>query len=344
MNRSVFLECNKISNLNSGLGQFSLRLIAELKRQNNFCDFSYFTGKKGVQYFDVTDEVIQKKFYHDFFPPNSKKFDTWHCFHQGSKYMPTSSQTKLVYTIHDLNFLEKYKENYKRDIFLKTLQKHVNRASVITVISNFTENIVRENLEVSVPIHVIHNGNCLDLTLTPESDSQVTMPFLFTIGIISQKKNFHTLIPLLVKNKDLCLVIAGNKNSRYAKLLIELARQMQVENRLILPGMVSDERKLWYYQHCKAFVFPSLLEGFGLPVVEAMSLGKPCFISNLTSLPEVGGSQAYYFQSFDPESMQEVYLQGMQDFERHPDKSQKIIAQANRFTWENAAKKYLELY
>ncbi len=344
MSKSVFIECEKISNPNSGLGQFSMHLIHELKKQNKSFDFTYFIDKESSNYFDSEDTLFQKKFYHKLLSPNSKSFDTWHCFHQGSKYLPLSRKTKLIYTIHDLNFLEKYKDSYKRGFFLRALQKRVNRASEITVISHFTKKIVEENLKINVPIHVIHNGNCLNLNFKPEPDKQITMPFLFAIGIIGPKKNFHTLIPLLVQNKDLCLVIAGNNESAYAQSIIASAKKMKVENRLILPGMINDEQKLWYYQNCTAFLFPSLLEGFGLPVVEAMSLGKPCFISNLTSLPEVGGAEAYYFNSFEPDAMQEVFERGMADFNSNSNKSSAIIKQASQFTWANAAGKYLDLY
>ncbi|HEY9046964.1 MAG TPA: glycosyltransferase, partial [Ohtaekwangia sp.] len=90
-------------------------------------------------------------------------------------------------------------------------------------------------------------------------------------------------------------------------------------------------------------IFPSLAEGFGLPVLEAMYYGKPVFLSKLTSLPEVGGEHAYYFDNFSPEHMREVFVKGMHHYETtHPEAM--IKAWALRFSWDNTAKEYLSLY
>ena len=90
-------------------------------------------------------------------------------------------------------------------------------------------------------------------------------------------------------------------------------------------------------------MFPSIAEGFGLPVIEAMHFGKPVFLSKFTSLPEVGGNVAYYFDNFNAAHMQSVFAKGMQDFEnRKPQKE--IMEQAAKFSWDKAAIQYLELY
>ena len=104
-----------------------------------------------------------------------------------------------------------------------------------------------------------------------------------------------------------------------------------------------DGEKYWYYKHCEAFLFPSYAEGFGLPVIEAMYHGKPAFISDKTSLPEVGGDAAYYFRSFDPDSMQQVFKKGIEDY-LLADPSEKIKQQAAKFNWDVCASEYIEVY
>jgi glycosyltransferase involved in cell wall biosynthesis len=121
------------------------------------------------------------------------------------------------------------------------------------------------------------------------------------------------------------------------------AKRYGVADKVKLIGAVTEEEKSWYYEHCKAFVFPSRGEGFGLPVVEAMHFGKPVFLSASTSLPEVGGDAAYYFESFDPAAMQRVFENGMNDFNNH-DRVVTIKQQAEKFSWDKAAREYLDVY
>jgi glycosyltransferase involved in cell wall biosynthesis len=111
-----------------------------------------------------------------------------------------------------------------------------------------------------------------------------------------------------------------------------------------MPGGVPEAAKLWLYAHCEAFLFPSLSEGFGLPVVEAMAFGKPVFISALTSLPEIGGEDAYYFADFEPESMARVVRDGLRDFGNDPARETRMRARASRFSWPRVAAEYWRLY
>lgn len=114
-------------------------------------------------------------------------------------------------------------------------------------------------------------------------------------------------------------------------------------DRIHITGGISESEKKWYYQHCTAFVFPSVAEGFGMPVLEAMDLGKPVFLSNLTSLPEVGGALAYYFTSFDPEEMRQVLQAGLTHYS-NTSPQDALHRHARSFSWLEAARKYLAIY
>ena len=104
---------------------------------------------------------------------------------------------------------------------------------------------------------------------------------------------------------------------------------------------IDDAAKAWLLDHCEAFVFPSLAEGFGLPPLEAMYFGAPVFLSRFTSLPEIGGSQAAYFDDFSPRSMRATIeselprLQAQRDDIRH---------RARLFDWSACISKYARLY
>ena len=168
-------------------------------------------------------------------------------------------------------------------------------------------------------------------------------PFLFTIGTIMEKKNFHVL-PALLAGNDRKLVIAGiTQSEAYKKRIIEEAVKHGVEQRLIFTGPISENDKQWYLKNCEAFVFPSLTEGFGLPVVEAMHFGVPIFLSRFTSLPEIGGDVCYYFSSFEKEAMQYAIQKGL-DHYNTTDAKNSIRKRAAMFSWKDAAAQYLEVY
>lgn len=342
--KSVLIEMEKLKNPNSGLGQFCLHLGHQFHRIGHpNLHLNYYLPSSQRKIFGGDTPTVQHSSIHKFFPLNSSPYQVWHCLHQNSSYLPSNKKTKIILTIHDLNFMEKYK-GIKRALKLGSLQRKVNRAHAITVISHFTEKMVRNNLDIGdKKIHVIPNGNALEFIQNPAKPDFVHYDnFIFSIGIISKKKNFHTLLPLLQKNPDLNLVIAGNYRDGYVSELLHTAKKMKVDSRLHLPGTVNNEQKNWLYQNCMAFVFPALTEGFGLPVVEAMSCGKPVFLSNLTSLPEIGGPEAFYWSNFEADSMNTVFREGLQNFDAS--RSERSIAWAKQFSWETAAKTYLKLY
>ena len=107
-------------------------------------------------------------------------------------------------------------------------------------------------------------------------------------------------------------------------------------------GKVSDNERRWLYAHCQGLLFPSIAEGFGLPVIEAMQWGKPVFCSNKTSLPEVGSIHAHYFTDFNPDHMADIIQRGMADFTPEKAKAEKDYAAT--FDYDNHMRQYLELY
>ncbi len=342
--KKVLVEMEKLKNPNSGLGQFCINIGEQFQKlKPNDLELDFYLPAIQKNTFGEDINYVTHSPLHKLIPFRSGEYDVWHCLQQDSHYLPSNKKTKLILTIHDLNFLEKYKGS-KQKRKLKSLQKRVDRATAITVISKFTEMIVRENLELNdKPVYVITNGNSLKIIDNAVQPEYVKFPeYIFSIGIITSKKNFHSLLPLLQNNKELHLIIAGNNTSDYAHQLIKTAGQMGVSAQLHLPGIINENDKFWLYKNCKAFVLPSLTEGFGLPVVEAMSLGKPVFLSNLTSLPEIGGPEAYYWKHFEPQHIIEVFEKGMKDF--NSEKSKRSIEWAKQYSWEIAALAYLKLY
>ncbi len=193
-------------------------------------------------------------------------------------------------------------------------------------------------------LSVIHLGT--DASFAPAGHRPAFVPgapFLFSIGMVCAKKNFHVLVPLLRGNARQ-LVIAGIvKDDDYKQKILDEAAAHGVSERVVITGPVSQHDKDWYYANCEAFVFPSLAEGFGLPVIEAMHHGRPVFLSTLTSLPEVGGDTAYYFEHFEPDYMASSLEAGLAHFAAN-DGAATARRHAARFSWETMGAHYLALY
>ena len=264
-------------------------------------------------------------------------------------YFPKNKKIKKILTIHDLNFLfDENKGLGKQKKYLGQIQEKINRADQVTVISNFTLDCLKQHLNLNnKPVEVIYNG-CIVNTekrfFSKPGFINTNDKFLFSIGTIASKKNFHVL-PALLKGNEFKLVISGivQDQDYYNKIIIE-AKRHNVEDRLILSGPITEAEKWWLMANTSGFLFPSLAEGFGIPVVEAMNFGMPILLSTHTSLPEIGQSAAYYFNSFDPDSMQQVLKDSLSHFENEKNQKNIIIKRASDFNWAKSAEAYINIY
>ena len=341
----IFLDLERMKYRHTGLHHFCLQLCNHLIKNATGEQFCTFLPKELGTLFGDRVKYRHVNLMDRLFISGASRFKVWHMTNQHSKYMPASDRTKMILTIHDLNYLYEHKAGQRRrKKYAEKLQRKINRADSIACISEYTRRDVIENLGVDgKKISVIYNGcNFYDVDASHIPTYLPGRPFLFTVGTILPKKNFHVLPPLL-KMTDAELIISGTKVSGYADKILEEAKRFNVADRIKFTGPISDMDKTWYYANCQAFVFPSLAEGFGLPVLEAMYFKKPVFLSNLTALPEIGGKHAYYFENFSVEHMHRVFEDGLNDYFSKKD-HQDIQEWALGFSWDHAALKYLELY
>lgn len=324
--KKILIDFEKSKDPYSGLGQFCLFL---------------------KKYFDLSTLNL-----HYFIPPKKNLYrimnfllpssDVFHAIHQDCPYIPFFKTTKYILTIHDLNAIYETDSEIAKSRFLKRLEKKIQRADAITFISEFTKSEVEKNFNLnSKKTYVIYNGISLP-EKSQRPNIEIKTEFLFTIGTVLPKKNFHVLIDMMKLLPDLNLYIAGTTFHSYAKEMIDRVQKENLADRIFFMGTIANEEKKWMYEHSKGFVFPSLLEGFGLPVAEAMSLGIPLFLSDKTSLPEIGGSEAFYFKNFNAQDMASTIQEGLRNFDH--ERKLNLIKRSELFSWQKAAQKYLEIY
>jgi len=347
VNSGVIFDCERMKYPNTGLYHFCKELgSALLRQQPNHTKFSFYLPEQEKGVFGADQHYIFQSSHHKFWLKHNPTHHIWHSTFQGTQYLPFKTKgLKIVSTIHDLNFLHENKSSLKEEKYLLKVQKLINKSDHIVAISNFVRSQVLEYLRIDEKkISVIYNGTNKPKTLDYVKPEAVTeKPFFFSIGTILEKKNFHVLPAMLLHN-DYELIIAGiTQNEGYKNKIIAEAQRLGVADRVKLIGAISDSEKYWLFNHCAAFCFPSIAEGFGLPVVEAMQFGTPVILSKATSLPEIGGPHAFYFDSLDADSVSETADRFLQTVFEKEFKT-KLINWAAQFDWDIAAKAYWNLY
>ena len=358
----IVIDLEKLRHINCGLGRFSLHFAREMLRLAPGRFEPVFLLAEGTErhlpaegYGRIAVAPWKKEFVMRRLRPFLRPFlrpspiDLWHATNQMSKYLPLDERVPVVLTIHDLTFLHEtpHDEQLRRiERKLADLQAKVNRACAIVTDSQYVADDVKAHLAVGDrPVHVVHLG------VSPAPAAAVDRPtflppgpFVLTVGNCLAHKNFHVLLDLIDRVPDVRLVIAGKKLTPYGEFLGREIARRGLEDRAIMPGEVCDADRQWLYEHCEAFLFPSLTEGFGFPALEAMQCGKPTFLSRMTCLPEIAGRHAFYFDAFDATSMAATYEAGMAAFRSDAGYADRVQAHAASFGWAQTARGYWRVY
>lgn len=349
--KRIFLESHHLKNRFFGFGQFNNHLIRAMSKieQNEFKFIIHGTDTDQLRG-EFGDQFEYKKYYSFRRYPLLRirtKFDLWHSLNQNTKIEPKKDLPYLL-TVHNTSHI-KDPDNYSQEKDYIRFQQKLNRASAVTYISEFAKSSTNKFFNVpDVPQHVIYNGNPIrEITIPDGYTPSVPLkkPFLFSIGEFTDRKNFQSLIPMLNHLSGFSLVIAGKNGTSVGSKIRSIIVDHGLEERIYLPGKISETEKQYYYQNCKAFVFPSLREGFGLPIIEAMRFGKPVFTSENTSLPEIGGELVFYWKHYESRYMAEQILEGLKKFRKREDWYRKnLILRARSFDWDESARKYFNVY
>ena len=269
-------------------------------------------------------------------------------------YIPRFCPAPIVVTIHDLSFFYYPSEFRKKDLFqLKnwTAQAIHKSKAIIAVSKTTKKDIVKWYQIPDTKISVIYNG--FEKKSEDKSDKDVLMQYnisekkyILYVGTLQPRKNIVTLIHAFndyyKTHEGLKLVIVGKKGWLYDEIFAEVKR-LSLNDKVIFTDFIPDEDVIILYKNAWVFVMPSLYEGFGIPILEAMAYGCPVISSQNSSLPEIGGEACLYFDPEDPNDLIEKLYQLAQSKEIY---NKLIKTGKNRitlFSWERCAHETLEL-
>jgi glycosyltransferase involved in cell wall biosynthesis len=348
MNR-IILDCDLMKFPNTGLFHYCLNLgnyVNELLTADGEELMKFYVPPGQVHCFKDQGLVIKENKSHKFIRPFMWGCKLWHAPFQSGRIFPFNNPSvRVLLTIHDLNAMHEDLPKAEQERSVAHTQKLINHSNALVCISEFCKADVLKYCDVgNKPVYVIHNGtHAVGFPCLEPGSYKPGRPFLLAMGDVNRKKNFHTLMPMMAAN-HFELIIAGRlAEGDYIQNILDEAEMLGIKDRVHILGPVTEGEKAWYLENCMAYIHPSLAEGFGAPVVEAMSFGKPLFLSHLTSLPEIGGDVAFYFKSFDPGHMTEVLYEGLQYFQQNG-LSQKIKERSTHFNWREKAKQYRDVY
>lgn len=260
---------------------------------------------------------------------------------------------KKVTTFHDLTLLKTYnsdknwlifhsKQFVGKYVFKKVLQDNDH----IIAVTEFTKKEVRELLPIEdKKISVIYEASDV-ARVAPKKVDLPFRKFILYVGQQSDYKNIRRLGDahqiLMAKYPDVGLVLAGKKTSSH--ITNEAYFDSKKYKNIVFTDFVSDAQLSWLYSHTTAYVFPSLMEGFGLPGLEAMEYGTPVVSSNASCLPEVYGQAAHYFTPTDTSDIAEAIDQVLSDDKLRTRLSKAGYKQIKKYSWKKAAKQTHDVY
>ena len=341
----VLIDLSVLRNYNCGLGQVAYNYGMYFKEHpNRNLNIYLLVPKQYIGAFGYSVKYITSRKIYRSMPWLMPKFDVWHSIHQLNSFPPPKSVLNLL-TIHDLNFVYE-KQGRKVNKYMKKILQEIRRANKITAISQYTKNDILRLIHNGLDIDVIYNGveklYAKD-EIVPQYPVDTTKPFLFSIGEIKPKKNFHVLLDAMKLMPEYNFYLAGKDNTPYAESIKQRIEDENITN-VFLTGIISQGEKIWLYNHCYAFVFPSLFEGFGLPIIEALFFKKPVISSQETSLKEIGNDAVFFLDNFSPEHITQVVKEKSAYFYKHPELAERNFEYANSFSYKKHMEKYIEIY
>jgi glycosyltransferase involved in cell wall biosynthesis len=284
------------------------------------------------------------------------KIEIVHSLHY-SFPLVTFSAKKIVH-VYDMTFFSMPEMHVPiKRVYFKFFIKLSSRLAdrIITISKSTMEDYVSHFDYNREHISVVYAGR--DERFTPNLDTKridntkqkykIQGEYLLYIGTLEPRKNIVSAIKAFKKvcsgKPDLVFVIAGKKGWYYRDI-VRSVRELKLKDRVIFTGFVDEEEKPYLLAGSKLFIYPSFYEGFGIPVLEALSCGIPTVTSNVSSIPEITGDAAILIDPHDEHALYNAIMLLLNDSEMYRTLQSKSVEQSKKFKWKDAAEKVMNLY
>jgi glycosyltransferase involved in cell wall biosynthesis len=363
--KRIGIDCRMIKE--SGIGRYIENVVSNLSELDS--NNSYFLFVQNLSDFPLNlghnFNLVEAKF-------------SWHGLDEQTKFlklinkynlnlyfsphpnMPYLYSKDYILTIHDLTmFKEKTgrASTYSYPVYLLkwlvfriSLWFTVIRAKKIITVSNFVKDQIVSEFKIKPnKVEVIYNGVTDTINRVTASDINkkvkdrlgITKPFLFYVGNAYPHKNLENLIlafELLNQDNSLQLVLGGKEDYFYSRLKQKYG---ELDN-VIYPGYLTDLEISSLYSSCEAFVYPSISEGFGIQIIEALKVGAKVVCSNNSCFPEIAGKYAYYFNPFSIEDIKKTIKIALKQVNKSD--FHEIKKYLEKFSWKNSALKHYDIF
>lgn len=376
---NIAIDIRNIGRKRTGDEVVFLNLVRELARGDAENEYLLFLDRRtDGELRDIEKRlgIIEKKNFHFVSLPAKNKFD-WNLW-----YVPRSlrahavdiyhtqyivpffvpKRTKLVTHIHDVSFraYPKYIAPIDRFFLNALIPKSIHRADQIIAPSEFTKREIMKYYRVpEEKISVIYNAVAPEFFAEENKSREnfeairekyrLPKSFLLYIGTLQPRKNIPMLLEafrsLRESDPDLGLVLAGNRDGHHFDIRIDktIAR-FNLENAVVFPGFIDQSDLPALMSGARALVFPSYYEGFGIPILEAMSRGVPVIASDIPALREAGGDAAMFVSPDNPMLFSKALRTICEHASIREELVQKGLIRARYFSWERSAQNLLAVY
>jgi len=271
-------------------------------------------------------------------------------------FLPLPKKIKVCVNVHDVGF-KRSPELYKpiqvwyHDLTMRRIKQ---RADLIITISEFSKQEIIELYGVKPEkIKVVYLGFDASKFIVQTSEEteilkkyKIRQPYLLYVGRLEKKKNIANMIAAFAlakeSNHELRLVLAGSAGHQFEDIK-KIITDNKLENEVIITGYVDQKDLPLIYNHAEIFLFPTLYEGFGLPILEAMASGVPVLASNFAPHTEVGSDAAFYADPHSPQSLADAIVKILETPELKQKLKEKGLARAKEFSWHKTAEEIYQI-